>query len=714
VLPRHASRRTGLGAGLGAGALLLAALAAPASAAVGAPTAASASPYSAFSSGDIVYANALNLTTDIAKASTGQSAAGVGVHGGILTIADQLKQPLLAKSTSGKTAYGHGSALNVGLVGDVSSQPQIASTLVEATSPAPSSATGGNTIPADPLLTAVVLPGTANANTNADGSCVLGKDLSNGSEHVVRATIVDAGAAAVVGQLDGTSDTLSRTTLVKNTTGAKYGVLGETTLTLAPLTVLKGTPLEVKIELLKDIRLTAQSGGLGGTAKVAYGAVGAVNTTPVLKLTIGGNTQTLTSQQVFGGNGITLALGAADIVIGGKAHALTGLDGTNPATSASGTSASAAADFVRISVPGKLPVPTEDPFDGPLAPLNAAINPVLDGLAAALGPIQSALEDAGLDVADVRQGHLEASSTVPVGGIDCSSDNPLDESMKDVSALHVAPGATFQYDIRVPNRGTSDVTKVKVVDTYDGRLEFVSSVPAPVSHTGNKLTYDLGTIKPNEFKVITFTFKVPANATEGTKYRNDAVITGIYNGEPITKTVGVPGPTVGPPRTGECNLSGSKKFASNYRVKTGENFGYFVNVLNSGGKPCLNTTVTDTLIDGVTFVSCSNSCTNSGQDLIWNLGTVAPGESRVLYVIVKVTATSGHLPNTAIVSSPSGTGGRPHTPGPLVTTVTVAAPGDPADGPNGPLPRTGLPAGGVLLGLVLLGGGAVLMRRRTV
>ena len=718
MLPKSSRSATAVTrtAALGAGALLLgmlalpAAASAPAPAAVGALAGVSASPYSAFSSGDIVYANAADLPpVDVAKASTGQSAAGAALHGATLTIADQMKQPLLSKSTSGKTAYGHGSALNVGLLGAVNAKPQIASTLVEATSPAPSSATGGNTVPLAPLLTAQVLPGSAVANTTADGSCVIGKDLSRGSEHVVSATILDAGAAAKVGVLDGTSDTTSRTALYKPSATGNYGVLGETTLNLAPLTLLKGTPIEVKIEALLPIRLTAQSGGVAGTAKVLYGAVGASGTTPVVKVTIAGNSQTLTSQQVFGGNGYIIPLGVIDITIGGKAHKLTGLEGSAPTIAANGTAASAAVDFVRVSVPGKLAVPGQNPLDGPLAPLNAGLNPILGGLAAITGPLQAALTSAGLNVADVRQGHLEAASTTPLGGIDCS-DNPLDESMKDVSALHVSPGDTFTYAVRIPNRGSSDVTNAKAVDTYDSRLDFVSSVPAPSSQSGNTLTYDLGTLKPNEFRTIVMTFKVPANAKTGDKYHNDAVITGTYNGLPVTKTVGVDGPTVGAPHSGDCNLSGSTKYASNTRVYTGENFGYFVNVLNSGSKPCLNTVVSDTLIDGVSFVSCSDSCTHSGQDVTWNLGTVAPGQSRVLFVIVKVTATSGRLPNTATVSSPSGPGGKPHTPGPLVTPDTVPSPGLPADGP-GALPRTGMstPLAALALGLL---GTAVLVRRR--
>ncbi|MGZ6793738.1 MAG: hypothetical protein ACXVFV_12335, partial [Mycobacteriales bacterium] len=443
---------------------------------------------------------------------------------------------------------------------------------------------------------------------------------------------------------------------------------------------------------------------------------------PVVTITSSAGSQTLTSQQLFGNGGIVLPLGVADVTIGAPAHSLTGLEGTAVGTSAAGTSASAAADFVRVSVPGKLPVPGTNPVDGPLAPvLNPVLNPVLSGLSSVTSQLQSALTAAGLDVADVRVGHLEASSAVPTGGIDCSSANPnttvnpLSESRKDVSALNVQPGSTFQYDIRVPNRGTLPVTDVKVVDTYSAGLQFVSSVPAPVSRSGNTLTYSLGTLAPNDFRTIVLTFKVPADATAGTVYHNEAVISGTYDGKPVTTTVTVSGPTVGPTRVGDCNLSGSSKFASNLQVKTGETFAYFVNVLNSGGKACTNTVVSDTLVNGVTFVSCTAGCTHSGQTVTWNLGTLNPGDSRVVSVVVKVTATSGSLPNTATVSSPSGTGGKPHTPGPVVTTVSQAAPGAPADGPNGQLPRTGLPAGPAGLALALLAGaGAVLrMRRRT-
>jgi uncharacterized repeat protein (TIGR01451 family)/LPXTG-motif cell wall-anchored protein len=719
-----------LAAAATAGLLLSAASVSPALAAPRA-TAVSLTPFAAaggkaytgFSNGTLEYANALNLGPDVAKVGLGQSAAGVQMPGPLSTavVHDQLKQPVLIKSTAGKTAYGHGSGANVGLLGDISDEPfPIEETLAEATSPAPS--TDGPTsllhIPGAPVLDATVLESTAAANTTADGSCVFGKDLGYGSSQVARAEVVAPDASTAVADVDDVSISSSHTRLVK--VGANNGLRSATSQFLAPVTLFKGTPAEIKVEVLGShtIELAAQAGGAPGTATVTYGQPGASGTTPVVRLTIGPEVIDLTSQQVFGTEGFILPLGVADVTIGGQAHSLTGLEGSAPTKAANGTSASAAADFIRVTVPGRLTVPPSGHVFGtgsPFEPLNAALDPIVAGLDMVTGPLQAALSD--LELEDLRVGHLEASSTVPVGGIDCSTDdtNPLDESRKDVTATNVTAGQTFNYTIRIPNRGTLPVTNVTVDDTYSAALEFVSSVPAPASHTGNVLHYTLGTLDPNEFDTIVMTFKVPTNATPGTVYHNHAVIHGTYNGQPVTFPVDVNGPTVTGTLPGACNLSGSTKYASNTHVKKGETFGYFVNVFNSGGTACKNVVVTDALISGVSFVSCTHSCTHAGQNVTWKLGTIASGQSLVLAVIVKVTASSGHLPNTAIITTTNGTGGKPHTPGPVVDGTTVPAPGVPATlaGDNsGQLPRTGMATGAAVLGGLLLLSGAVALRRR--
>lgn len=752
--PTRARRRTRLVA------LTAAAAAAAASAVLAAPSARAAnltlpahrdlpsvtspSAYSGLADGSVLYANGLNVPgVDVAKASTGQSAAGVHVPAPLTTAGttDQLQQPLLELTKTGKTAFGHGSGANVGLLQAANAPGQIQQTLAEATSPKPSSASGSalDLTQLEPLLRANVLSSTAAANTTSDNSCVLApKAISSGEAQVANADALETSPTTPVVALGGTSQSTSDTRLVTPMNAAGKPVstgnaaLGaETVANLAPVTLFKGTPAELTIKVLAPLRLAVSAGGVAGTATVSYAPVGRGPQAPIVSITAGGQTQTLSSQDLFGNGGLKIALGVADVTIGTPPHALTGLENTVPKLAADGTSASAAVDFIRVTVPGSLPSSATGSGDPLGQVLNPVLQPIVAGLSQVTDPIGQALKQAGVTVADVRVGHLEASVAVPAGGIVCPAPpNPLGESVKDVSTLAVAPGQTFTYDIRVPNRGSQDVTNVTVTDTYSNGLQFVSSVPAPDSHSGNVLTYKLGTLAPNQFDTIVLTFRVPADASAGTVYHNHADITGTYAGQPVSQTVDVSGPTVAAAGAGGCALTYSTKYASNTQVTTGENFGYFVNVLNSGGSPCTGVQVTDTLINGVTFVSCTASCTHSGQDVSWQLGTLAPGQSTVVSVVVKVTATSGTLPDTAHVTSTNGGAANPQTPGPTVSGTSVPAPGVPAGCRSncptsvlgetltrgtGPLAFTGLSSAIPGLGalLVLVGGLGLARRRRS-
>lgn len=729
------------GAALGALAVSLtvsaAVLAAPAAAVAPGAALTNTAGFGGYSTGTNVFTDVLNSggDPDLLRLSLSQSAAGVSV-GEALVDQDLLGSSILTADEAGKNAYGHGAAANVGIGQAESAPPQVALSTAEALSPPPTVAepTDLLQLPAGPVATAALLPSTAQAQTVSSSSvCPTGNEslISEGTSQVANAQLLSPGAgqnvvtvgdAALPG--DGVSASVSQTGLVAPSGGAAgFGLATVTTQTIAPITLFRGIPgAETTIAVLRDLQLSATATG-GTGSEVFYGFVNAAgepvpDSEEVLRI----NDTVLTSEDVLGGDGLKLSLGLVDVFIGAPAHGLDDNPLSNPTVTS--TNAAAAADFIRITVPGTVPVGSTMPVaaDSPLAPvLNPVLQPVIDGLEPVLAGLQDALAAAGLDAADLRIGHFEALASVPAGGIDCGGpdDNPLDESMKDVSVLDVAPGGLFDYDIRIPNRGDAPITNVVVKDTYSADLEFVSSVPPPTSRTGNMLTYELGTLQPNEFRIITLTFRVPTDAVAGTVYRNKALITGTYKGQPIDKPVEVEGPTVGPAPTGGCNLSGSTKFASNTQVVTGQNFGYFVNVLNSGGQPCRNVVVKDTLVDGVSFVSCTAGCTRDGQDLTWDVGTLAAGQGKVLAVVVKVTATSGTLPNRALITSPSGPGGTPSTPGPTVTDTSVPAPGKPASGPDGAgalpgtLPRTGLPLAPSVLALGLLSGALVLARRRT-
>ena len=710
--------------------------------------------FGGYTTGTGIYTHILSAAGDpeLTRVSLAQSSAGVSL-GEPLVTSDLLGSSTLTADGAGKNASGHGAAANVALGQAASAPPTIALSTAEALSPPSATATPTEllSLPVElaPVAQAQLLPSTAQALTTSLADICPpppGTLISEGTAEVANAQLLSPGAGMNVlsvggpAPTEGVTDAVSKTSLVAPSGGAAgSGLTTGTVQSLAPLTLFKGVPgAETTIQLLRNLTLKATATG-GTGSSLFYGFINAdgtpvANSEEVLRI----NSTVLTSEQVLGGNGIQLSLGLADVFIGAPAH---GLD-DNPTTSptVSSTTVAGAVDFIRIKVPGTVATGTTVPVaaDSPLAPvLNPVLTPVIDALAPVLTGLQDALTAAGLGVADVRLGHFEALATVPTGGVVCDKpptdpENPFRESAKDASSAGVMAGETFEYTVRFPNRGSTPVTDVRVVDTFTGGpppLEFVSSTPAPSSRSGNTLTYAIGTVQPGAFVDISFTFRVPAAATKGTVYRNSADITGTYEGRPVSQKVSVDAPTVIARPSGTCAVDRSTKYASNLEVRTGEEFAYFVNVANSGGTACTDVVVTDTLQGGVTFVSCSDACTRSGQDLSWAVGTLAPGASTTLSVIVKVTATSGTLPNTAVITTSEGPTARPSTPGPTVspnTVVSVGLPGGcPATGcPGGvttvaggeparpgSLPVTGTSTALGLGALVLVGGGIALRRR---
>lgn len=663
--------------------------------------------YGGYSTGSAIHAQALSqLPTALANISLAQSAAGATV-GEELVTQDLLESAVLFADPAGKNAYGHGSAANVGLGQDQSAVPQIAPSTAEALSPPPAEevTTELLSLPAEiaQLASAQLLPSAAFANTTSvDSICPSpgAEAISGGRSEVANVQLLSPEEGQHVVEVGGTEategvvDAESFMRLEAPSGGASgQGLSAVTTESLATVTLFAGIPdAETDIAVLRDLQLRATATGADGS-ELFYGFVDAEgNPVPDSEEVLRINDTVLTSEQVLGGDGIQLSLGVADVFIGAPAHGLDDDPTSDPTVSS--TAVAGAADFIRIKVPGTVPTGSTKPVadDSPLAPvLNPVLEPVIEGLKPVLEQIQAGLRDAGLEVADVRVGHLEALSTVPAGGIDCD-DDPL-QSEKDVSTLSATPGSTFDYVVRFQNMGDEDMTDVRVVDTYSAELEFVESEGAVTpdggearevaqpSQDGNTLTYEIGTVEPRAVVNLVITFRVPDDAADGTLYRNDAVISVTYKGEPIEDTVEEEGPTVIADLPGGCNVSRSTKYASHLEVMTGQQFTYFVNVNNSGGEDCTGVAVTDELIDGVEFVSCSDECTVDGRTVTFELGTLTSGSTRTVAIVVKTTATEGTLPNDADIDTDQGETANPSTPGPTVTDVSVLADGNPAGCP---------------------------------
>jgi uncharacterized repeat protein (TIGR01451 family) len=368
---------------------------------------------------------------------------------------------------------------------------------------------------------------------------------------------------------------------------------------------------------------------------------------------------------------------------------------------ADGTRARIEASILQVEV-----LPPELLAGGPLNPVNELVNQILLALGA----------DTSEPLIQVNLGPLAAEAVAPAGGLTCGEPtNPLRETNKHASATEVAPGGTFEYNIAVPNRGPCVVRDVTVTDVVSGPagFEIIDTEPDGTVNGGN-ISWDLGDIEVNETVNLTVTVRVPADAPNNATFDDVVTASGTCDGRPVSEDDRVDDiPVVKRDFTGGCNVQFSNKDASHIQVFPGETFSYFVHAFNSGGEPCNNVTITDTLDDRLSFVSCNKSCTHSGQQVTWKLATLGSGSSAILSVVVQVDENaSGILENAAVITPENGSPTTVRTRGPVIGPDSI--PKDPAPASRRPLPKTGIPqTAGLALALGLGGYALYTLRRRS-
>ncbi len=85
-------------------------------------------------------------------------------------------------------------------------------------------------------------------------------------------------------------------------------------------------------------------------------------------------------------------------------------------------------------------------------------------------------------------------------------------------------------------------------------------------------------------------------------------------------------------------------------AKMNEQFSYQITVTNPGKAPATNAKLTDPLPDGIKYVSSAPNAQVSGNMLTWSLGTLNPGQSTSVKVVVQATRT-GTFKNCATVNA---------------------------------------------------------------
>lgn len=401
----------------------------------------SATPFTAYGSGDAIAVNALNIS-GAQLAGTRIAASGGNVNSastGLTAVTNQFGQNV-GPARADKNGYGRGASIEAGVL---TTTPQatdinqlILTALAEAFAPPPS-----------PLITRAIdlkVPGLLYASTARGEAqsrfdpiyCPIGRPLTYGNGYVENLELLGTGDApdgSIAAPLLGTSisagnprgTTQSRTVtyLFPNGDGT-FGVASETRQTVAPITLgALGGIQDLRIEIAGEFGLRVAASGKPGGASVTTLGNPLITITGNLLGLIPINLPPVQLSAITGPNGLDLSLpGVLTLLLGVPPRPLAGSTTT---TSPDGTSANAGVDLLRLGV------------------LNT--------------------------VADIGLAHMEGRVTVPAGGIKCTIPVTKVSSVDPVTV-----GNEFTYTITIPSDAATfealfncDLINISAVDTVE-------------------------------------------------------------------------------------------------------------------------------------------------------------------------------------------------------------------------------------------------------
>jgi uncharacterized repeat protein (TIGR01451 family) len=189
---------------------------------------------------------------------------------------------------------------------------------------------------------------------------------------------------------------------------------------------------------------------------------------------------------------------------------------------------------------------------------------------------------------------------------------------------------SLNYKITLTNTGEAELSNLLLTDVLHAGLEHASQK--------DRLTWFIGTLAPGQSQSVDY--QVIARKTG--KLCNKAIATAAGNfREEMESCV-----TVSEAKLG-VTMTGSKRRYVNMPVT------FQIAVVNSGTMPLDNVKVTNPVPPGMTFQSASDGGQLAGNDVQWNLGTLAPGADQKLDIVFSAQNT-GTICNQATVSAGRG------------------------------------------------------------
>jgi uncharacterized repeat protein (TIGR01451 family) len=269
---------------------------------------------------------------------------------------------------------------------------------------------------------------------------------------------------------------------------------------------------------------------------------------------------------------------------------------------------------------------------------------------------------------------------------------------KGPETAHV--GDTVKFELLVSNLGSAPVEKVVLRDRMPEGLQHKAQ-----QTPGEPIEADLGTLAPGQTKTIT----MEAKAVKDGRFVNEASVSAPGIGEVTARAAVV---VMGASLT--LRMSGPEQSNPN------EDLDYALVVTNTGSGAAGGVKLSDTLAEGLDFVSASDGgrLRATTRSIEWDLGDVAPGQSRAVSARVKAIK-AGDWKTSAVAGSARGEDARAeaavHVEGVPALRLEVTALDDPVEvgaettyevhvANQGTAPSTNLKVMGILpAGLEVLG-----------
>ena len=240
----------------------------------------------------------------------------------------------------------------------------------------------------------------------------------------------------------------------------------------------------------------------------------------------------------------------------------------------------------------------------------------------------------------------ELPTPLEVGPIEITATSePVLTVSKATANTHVDAGQQFSYQITYGNAGTDTATGVVVQDALPTGVTFVSASAGGTESNG-VVTWNLPDLPAGRANVLLLTVQAPSPAANGTVLSNDTTVDSNETGPLAATTVDV---TVdsGPVLT-------LTKDVSKTTADAGDTLTWTLTYSNTGSDAATNVQLQDVLPAETTFVSATNQGIASGQQVDWNIGTLAAGASGSVIVSAAINtpiADGVVLHNTASVQS---------------------------------------------------------------